>query len=168
MSAAWATVFVGLGSNLDRPASQVRDALRELEGLPDTRLLRRSPLYRSAPLGPPGQPDYINAVAMLETRLTPDALLDLLQAIERRHGRIRGERWGPRTLDLDLLLFAERRIDTERLQVPHPEISRRPFVFVPLHDIAPELTLPGFGPLSELVRDGSAGELWRLPESADG
>ncbi len=168
MSAAWVTVFVGLGSNLDRPASQVRDALRELGGLPNTRLLRRSPLYRSAPLGPPGQPDYINAVAMLETRLTPDALLDLLQAIERRHGRMRGERWGPRTLDLDLLLFADRRIDSERLQVPHPEISRRPFVFVPLHDIAPELTLPGVGPLSELVRDGSVGGLWRLPESADG
>ena len=168
MSAAWATVFVGLVSNLDRPVSQVRDALRELGGLPNTRLLRRSPLYRSAPLGPPGQPDYINAVAMLETRLTPDALLDLLQAIERRHGRMRGERWGPRTLDLDLLLFADRRIDSERLQVPHPEISRRPFVFVPLHDIAPELTLPGIGPLSELVRDASVGELWRLPESADG
>jgi len=168
MSSAWVTVFVGLGSNLDRPVSQVRDALRELDGLPDTRLLRRSPLYRSAPLGPPGQPDYINAVAMLETRLMPDALLDLLQGIERRHGRMRGERWGPRTLDLDLLLFADRRIDSERLQVPHPEISRRPFVLVPLHDIAPELIVPGVGPLSELVRDASAGELWRLAESADG
>jgi 2-amino-4-hydroxy-6-hydroxymethyldihydropteridine diphosphokinase len=168
MSADWVTVFIGLGSNLDRPVSQVQGAFRELDALPATRLLRRSPLYRSAPLGPPGQPEYVNAAAMLETRLTPHALLDLLQGIERRHGRLRGERWGPRSLDLDLLLFADRRIDSRRLQVPHPEISRRPFVLIPLYDIAPDLTLPGVGPLSALVQDASRAGLWRLPECADG
>jgi 2-amino-4-hydroxy-6-hydroxymethyldihydropteridine diphosphokinase len=168
MSADWVTAFVGLGSNLDQPVSQVQDAFSELDALPDTRLLGRSPLYRSAPLGPPGQPDYVNAAAMLETRLTPHALLDLLQGIERRHGRLRGERWGPRSLDLDLLLFADRRIDSRRLQVPHPEISRRPFVLIPLYDIAPDLSLPGVGPLSTLAQDASRAGLWRLSECADG
>jgi 2-amino-4-hydroxy-6-hydroxymethyldihydropteridine diphosphokinase len=158
------TAFVGLGSNLGRPVSQVRDALHELDALQGTRLMHRSSLYRSAPLGPVRQPDYINAVAMLETRLAPYALLDRLQAIEQDHGRVRGRRWGPRTLDLDLLLFGDRRIASERLRVPHPEIARRPFVLFPLNEIAPDLTLPGIGPLASLLRDLPGDGLRRLPE----
>jgi 2-amino-4-hydroxy-6-hydroxymethyldihydropteridine diphosphokinase len=155
MSAAGVLAFVGLGSNLERPVRQVRSALRELDGVPGTRLIRHSPLYRSAPLGPQDQPDYINAVAMLSTSLEAHGLLDALQALEQRHGRVRGGRWGPRTLDLDLLLFGDRRIDTPRLSVPHPQMHRRAFVLVPLHDLAPDLDLPGQGSLAAHV-----GALW--------
>jgi len=152
MSAASVPAFVGLGSNLEQPARQVRTALHELSELPGTGLLRHSPLYRSAPLGPPDQPDYVNAVAMLSTSLDPHALLDQLQALERRHGRVRGRHWGPRTLDLDLLLFGEQRIDSVRLSVPHPQMHRRAFVLVPLHDVAPDLHLPGQGSLADQIR----------------
>lgn len=162
------TAFVGLGSNLGRPVSQVRAALCELDALQETRLMQQSSLYRSPPLGPAGQPDYVNAVARLETRLAPHALLDRLQDIEQQHGRVRGKRWGPRTLDLDLLLFGDRRIASERLRVPHPEMARRPFVLFPLSEIAPDLTLPGIGPLALLLRDLPSEGLRRLPEDDDG
>jgi len=149
MSDDGVVVFVGLGSNLQDPPHQVRSALKELDGIPRTRLLERSRLYRSPPLGPPGQPDYVNAVARLHTVLSPVELLDALQALERRHGRERAERWGPRTLDLDILFYGERHIDSARLQVPHPEILRRPFVLVPLHEIAPSLRVPGWGRVAD-------------------
>src|SRR5690554_5219956 len=111
--------FIALGSNQDDPQAQVRRAFRELEQLPRSQLLACSSLYRSAPLGPQDQPAFINAVAMLDTRLSPHELLDALQAIEQRAGRVRkAERWGPRILDLDLLLYAEQMMDTPRLQVP--------------------------------------------------
>ncbi|MDJ0739658.1 MAG: 2-amino-4-hydroxy-6-hydroxymethyldihydropteridine diphosphokinase [Gammaproteobacteria bacterium] len=139
--------FVGLGSNLDDPARQVRAAFAELDTIDATRLVAASPLYRSAPVGPADQPEYVNAVAWLHTGLEPDPLLDALQSIETRHGRVRGQHWGPRTLDLDLLLYADRRIDTRRLVVPHPQMHQRAFVLVPLHDIAPDTFLPGLGPL---------------------
>lgn len=147
------TAYVALGSNLDHPRKQVADALKELEELPRSRLVAQSSLYRSQPLGPADQPDYINAVAALSTSLAPEALLDGLQSLENRHGRLRtGERWGPRTLDLDLLLYADHRIDTPRLQVPHPHMSARPFVLVPLAEIAPaDLSIPGVGPLDLLL-----------------
>lgn len=151
MTVAARVAFVGLGSNLTRPVTQVRDALQELRQLPGSRLVRHSPLYRSAPIGPPDQPDYVNAVAMLATELDPFDLLDALQLIEERHGRERSVRWGPRTLDLDLLLYADRHIDSPRLKVPHPQMHRRAFVLVPLHDIAPQLTVPGHGALSTLL-----------------
>ena len=151
MTVAARVAYVGLGSNLNRPLRQVRDALQELRQIPGSRLVRHSPLYRSAPIGPPDQPDYVNAVAMLATELDPFDLLDALQAIETRHGRERSVHWGPRTLDLDLLLYADRRIDSPRLQVPHPQLHRRAFVLVPLHDIAPQLTVPGHGALSALL-----------------
>ncbi len=144
--------YIGLGSNLDRPVDQLRRALDELNDLPQTHLIRPSPLYRSPPLGPAGQPDYVNAVAWLQTTLAPLELLDGLQAIERAHGRERAERWGPRTLDLDLLLYGDRHIDSERLVVPHPQMHRRSFVLVPLHDVTPELFLPGLGPLELWLR----------------
>ena len=132
MNAAWVTAFVGLGSNLGGPIAQVREAMRELDGLPHTQRTGESRLYHSSPLGPAGQPPYVNAVAMLQTTLDPEALLSGLHAIERRHGRQRTERWGARTLDLDLLLYGEQQISTPRLHVPHPEMHRREFVLVPL------------------------------------
>ncbi|ROH87883.1 2-amino-4-hydroxy-6-hydroxymethyldihydropteridine diphosphokinase [Stagnimonas aquatica] len=140
--------YVALGANLGEPALQIEAALNRLAQLPETRLPARSRLYRSAPLGPAGQPDYCNAVAALETGLEPHALLDHLQAIERDAGRVRGERWGARYLDLDLLLHGDCRIDDERLKLPHPELANRVFVLQPLAEIAPALELPGHGPIS--------------------
>jgi len=143
--------YVGLGSNLEDPAEQVRKALGELNSIPDTRCLARSSLYVSTPVGPPDQPEYINAAAALLTGLDPRSLLDHLHAIERAHGRERRERWGPRTLDLDLLVFGETIMNTRELMLPHPEIRNRDFVLLPLHEIAPELWIPGVGALAEMV-----------------
>lgn len=153
-----ALAYVGLGSNLEQPEGQLRRALDELSRLPGTRLSAHSGLYRNPPMGPVPQPDYVNAVAALETILAPLELLDRLQAVEQAHGRVRIERWGPRTLDLDLLLYAERIIDEPRLQVPHPGLHERPFVLYPLAEIAPQLTIPGRGALAEwLERCPSSG-----------
>jgi 2-amino-4-hydroxy-6-hydroxymethyldihydropteridine diphosphokinase len=136
------TAYIGLGSNLDDPRAQVEQALQELAGLPDTQLTGRSPLYQSVAVGPGDQPDYINAVARLSTSLIPLALLDHLQALEQRHQRVRLERWGPRTLDLDLLLYNHQVIDHPRLQVPHPYLTQRNFVLYPLAAIDDKLVLP--------------------------
>ena len=148
------TAYIGLGSNLQTPIEQVNQALQRLAEIPQTRLVTASPLYRSVPLGPADQPDYINAVAALETRLSPAALLDALQAIEQQQGRTReGARWGPRTLDLDLLLYGDQQIHTERLTVPHPGLGERNFVLYPLYDIAGEnLRIPGLATLGHLLQ----------------
>jgi 2-amino-4-hydroxy-6-hydroxymethyldihydropteridine diphosphokinase len=142
---------VGLGSNLADPVAQVRRALEELADIPETRITARSPLYRSAPLGPQDQPDYINAVAALDSRLAPLELLASLRDIERIHGRVRdGTRWGPRSLDLDLLLYGDVAMDTPELSLPHPGLPERAFVLYPLFDIAPQLAVPGKGTVREL------------------
>ena len=153
--------YIGLGSNLDDPAAQVRRALDLLVSLPGSRLYSHSSLYRSAPLGPADQPDYVNAVAALDTDLDAHALLHELQAIETEQGRVRGDqRWGPRTLDLDLLLYGDAVINDAELTVPHPGLPVRAFVLYPLMEIAPDLMVPGRGSLQELVarcpRDGLA------------
>ncbi len=150
--AATVIACVGLGSNLADPVAQVRRAFAALQRLPDTRLRSRSALYRSAPMGPADQPDYVNAAAVLETRLEPLPLLDALQAIEQAQGRVRdGVRWGPRTLDLDLLLYGERIIEEVRLTVPHPGLAERDFVLIPLREAAgPDLPIPGHGRLGDL------------------
>ncbi len=158
------TCFIGLGSNLSDPLRQLQLARIALAQIPHTQLTGFSPLYRSAPVGPAGQGDYINAVAQLETHLPPESLLDALQAIENQQGRERGERWGPRTLDLDLLLYGDQVIDTPRLQVPHPQIAQRNFVLVPLLALAPEMRLPSGPSLASLLRDCPAGELQRLTD----
>jgi len=147
------TAYIGLGSNLQQPIRQVNQALQQLAKIPRTRLVTASSLYRSAPLGPADQPDYINAVAALATGLSPLELLDALQAIERQQGRVReGERWGPRTLDLDLLLYGDLQIHNERLTVPHPGLGERNFVLYPLYDIAGEdLRIPGLDALGHLL-----------------
>ena len=135
--------YIGLGSNLAGPQEQIRRALDALGRVPDSRLVGGSALYRSAPMGPADQPDYVNAVAAFDTGLEPEALLDALQAIEADHDRRRdGQRWGPRTLDLDLLLYGDRTIASPRLSVPHPGVAKRAFVLVPLCELAPELALP--------------------------
>ncbi|NCT67365.1 MAG: 2-amino-4-hydroxy-6-hydroxymethyldihydropteridine diphosphokinase [Rhodanobacteraceae bacterium] len=144
--------FVGLGSNLDDPAAQVQRALATLAALPHTRLLRHSRRYRTAPWGLEAQPAFVNAVAEVETTLEARALLDALLAIERAHGRRRdGERWGPRTLDLDLLTWDDLRLHAPGLELPHPRIAERAFVLVPLAELAPDLDIAGAGSVRELL-----------------
>jgi len=159
--------YIALGSNLDDPLAQVRQAMDELAHLRDSRLHAASSLYRSAPMGPADQPDYINAVVALETRLSPHALLDALQAIEQVHGRVReGERWGPRSLDLDVLLYGKETINDQRLTVPHPGIAERAFVLYPLQEIvAPDFTIPGHGSLQELLSRVAADRPERLHDA---
>lgn len=135
--------YIGLGSNVDNPVQQVTHALSELDRLPLSRLVEASSLYCSKPVGPQDQPDFVNAVAALETRLSPLALLDQLQALEQHHRRRREHRWGPRTLDLDVLLFNHTHIEHPRLCVPHREMHTRAFVLRPLIEVAPHLTLHG-------------------------
>lgn len=145
MSAAVAA-YVGLGSNLEDPRRQILDAFDALATIPCTRVAQCSRLYRTPPWGKLDQPAFVNAVARLETRLGPRELLDALQAIERSAGRERSERWGPRVLDLDLLLHGEAVIDLPGLRLPHPNLHERAFVLVPLAELAPGLRLPPRGP----------------------
>ena len=148
---ATVTAYVGLGANLDEPAARLLRVFHDLAALPETVLSARSPLYKSAPLGPQDQPDFINAVAALDTGLAPLVLLDELRAIEVRHGRRRdGTRWGPRRLDLDLLLYGALVLDTPELSLPHPGLPQRSFVLYPLYDIAPGLVIPGQGAVAAL------------------
>jgi 2-amino-4-hydroxy-6-hydroxymethyldihydropteridine diphosphokinase len=137
--------YVALGANLADPAAQIRAALAALGGLPESCLLRASSLYRTAPVGIHGQPDFINAVAVVETRLTPHDLLAALFGIEARFGRRRDFHHAPRTLDLDLLLYDAQVIDTPQLTLPHPRMHLRAFVLAPLLEIAPDCLLPGRG-----------------------
>ncbi|ALB61697.1 2-amino-4-hydroxy-6-hydroxymethyldihydropteridine pyrophosphokinase [Cronobacter condimenti 1330] len=136
-------VYIALGSNLAEPLSQVNDALAALARIPQSRVVATSSLYRTPPLGPQDQPDYLNAAVELETSLTPEALLDNTQRIELQQGRVRkAERWGPRTLDLDILLFGNETINTPRLTVPHYDMKNRAFMLLPLAEIAPALRFP--------------------------
>jgi 2-amino-4-hydroxy-6-hydroxymethyldihydropteridine diphosphokinase len=160
-----ALAYIGLGSNLDDPLAQVTRTFAELAELPQTSLLERSAIYSSHAVGPE-QPDYINAVALLDTQLAPLALLDALQAIEQAHQRVRIQHWGPRTLDLDLLLYSDQIIYEERLKVPHPYLTQRSFVLYPLADITPNLHLPDGTPLVDLLSRCPADGLQRLPSPA--
>jgi 2-amino-4-hydroxy-6-hydroxymethyldihydropteridine diphosphokinase len=143
--------YVGLGANLDDPARQVRAGCAALAALPDTRLTRQSSVYRTRPVGYAEQPDFANAVAELDTGLEPHRLLRELLHIEQRHGRVRGVRNGPRTLDLDLLLYDACQLDDAELTLPHPRLHERGFVLVPLHELAPGLVVPGRGPVADLL-----------------
>ena len=137
--------FIGLGSNLSGPREQVSRALHSLDSLPHTRVLAQSSLYRSAPIGFLGQPDFINAVAKLETALNPRALLDALLGLEHECGRTREFRNAPRTLDLDVLLYDDLRYHEHGLTIPHPQMHLRAFVLRPLLEIAPDCVIPGIG-----------------------
>ncbi len=144
-------VFVGLGSNLESPVQQVSSAVNELAELETTQLLQHSSLYRSSPVGPQDQDDFINAVAMLETDLKPLDLLDALQELENRHGRRRLRHWGERTLDLDILAYGNSSIASDRLTIPHPEIANRTFVLKPWAEIEPNWSIPGLGRVSDVL-----------------
>lgn len=154
--------YVGLGSNLENPIQQVSDALIELAQLQGSTLVCHSALYRSDPVGPPGQPDYINAVALLETQLEPLTLLDALQSVEQAHQRRRIQHWGPRTLDLDLLLFDDQSINNERLTVPHPYMAQREFVLYPLAEIAPDVRMPDGTTLDAMLSKCPLGTLTKV------
>jgi 2-amino-4-hydroxy-6-hydroxymethyldihydropteridine diphosphokinase len=156
-------VYIGLGSNLDNPISQILKALRILDTLPTTKISTHSALYRSTPLGPQNQPDYINAVAELNTELSPLSLLTKLQAIENKQGRVRHVlRWGPRTLDLDILLYDNKPLQNSRLTLPHPGLYDRSFVLYPLYECAPDLVLPDGQRVYDLMRRCSSQGLYKV------
>jgi 2-amino-4-hydroxy-6-hydroxymethyldihydropteridine diphosphokinase len=160
--------FIGIGANLGDPVAQVLHACTRLaRDVPRTRLIARSSLYRNPPMGPQDQPDYVNAVARLDTELTPRALLDELQRIEAACGRQRdGSRWGPRLLDLDILLFGDLVIDQPGLRVPHPGIVERDFVLFPLQELDPDLIIPGLGSVAALCRSMPSTGLVAIAEEA--
>lgn len=158
-----ALAYIGLGSNLDAPRDQLNRALAALAILPLSERVAHSSLYASAPVGPQDQPDFVNAVAAIRTRLSPLALLDQLQAIEQRHRRIRERHWGPRTLDLDLLWYDDLTQRSPRLTLPHPEMHRRRFVLEPLAEIAPDLPIQGELPMT-LVAGLYDQHLYRLDD----
>jgi 2-amino-4-hydroxy-6-hydroxymethyldihydropteridine diphosphokinase len=137
--------FIGIGSNLKDPAERCREAVRNLEMAPGIRFLRSSPLYRTEPVGPQEQPWFVNAAAEIRTALAPRPLLEALQEIERKMGRHGGTKWGPRVIDLDLLLYGQKVVREEGLVIPHPELHRRRFVLAPLCELAPYAIHPAFG-----------------------
>jgi 2-amino-4-hydroxy-6-hydroxymethyldihydropteridine diphosphokinase len=145
-------VWLALGSNLADPLQQVQNALDALAAIPQTRVVAVSSFYRTPPYGPQDQPDYLNAVVELATALQPDALLDHTQRVEQEQGRVRKDhRWGPRTLDLDILLFDRQTLASDRLTVPHYDMHNRAFMLVPLLEIAPAITLPNGTPVASLL-----------------
>jgi 2-amino-4-hydroxy-6-hydroxymethyldihydropteridine diphosphokinase len=158
---------VALGSNLDNPVEQIRSALRELGRLPGTRLPRASSLYRNPPAGGLDQPEYVNAIAQVETRLGPRELLDRLLEIERAHGRVRDYPNASRTLDLDVVLYGDRVVSEPGLVIPHPRMLERAFVLVPLAEIAPEAQVPGHGRAADLAGKLDASGLVKLNAAAD-
>ena len=155
--------YVGIGANLEDPAARVRGACAALAAMPETRLLKHSSLYRTEPQGYRQQPDFVNAVAELETQLAAPDLLAALQALETRAGRARSFRNAPRTLDLDLLLYGGERIDQPGLVVPHPRMHERAFVLVPLLEIAPRAHIPGHGPAQQCLAQIASQAVERLP-----
>ena len=155
--------FIGLGSNLDAPAARVSRAFADLARIPATTLIATSPLYANPPFGPVAQGEFVNAVAAIDTALTPRALLVELRRIEAAHGRVRdGTRWGPRTLDLDILVFGDLELDEPDLHLPHRGLTERNFVLYPLADLAPDLVLPRYGALTSLLARCSSEGLRRL------
>ncbi|WP_423839839.1 2-amino-4-hydroxy-6-hydroxymethyldihydropteridine diphosphokinase [Vibrio mytili] len=158
------TAYIAVGSNLADPVNQTQQAIEALKALPDSEFIKASALYSSTPMGPQNQPDYINAVVAIHTRLTPIALLNCTQAIEQEQGRVRkDERWGPRTLDLDIILYGNEVINSERLIVPHYGMKEREFVLYPLAEIAPSLQLPDGTEVSELLKqvDRNGLRIWQ-------
>lgn len=160
-------VYIGLGSNLDNPKAHVQHAISELDAIDAFTLTGISQLYRSAPVGPEGQDDYINAAVKVTTSLAAEAVLDILQSIEQAHQRKRIVRWGPRTLDLDILLFGQEEIHTSRLDIPHKELQNRNFVVYPLLDITPELRLPNGIPLEHYATQLGHAGLFAIPKPED-
>lgn len=154
-----ACAYIGLGSNLNQPAKQLQLALEALLNVDGISGVKSSPWYQSLAVGPGEQPDYLNAVAQVHTALSPEALLTAMQAIENQQGRVRNIRWGARTLDLDLLIYEDCVMSTDRLTIPHPEIANRRFVLQPLYDLAPALSLPSGEAIADLLDNCTADEL---------
>ncbi|SER29412.1 2-amino-4-hydroxy-6-hydroxymethyldihydropteridinediphosphokinase [Nitrosomonas sp. Nm51] len=146
-----ATAYIALGSNLDNPHKQINSACEEIDALPGMSLIQHSSLYQSAPIAQQVQPDYINAVAKIDTALMPAELLNALLIIERKHGRKRTFRNAPRTLDLDILLYNTLQLNSENLTIPHPRMTQRAFVLYPLMEIAPDCCIPGHGKINQLI-----------------
>jgi 2-amino-4-hydroxy-6-hydroxymethyldihydropteridine diphosphokinase len=159
-------VFIGLGSNLDDPKAQLQKSVAAIRDIADTRLLRMSGVYVSRPMGPADQADYLNAVVELETELQAPVLLEALQRIERSQGRRRdGERWHERPIDLDILLYGNQSIHTDKLVIPHPGMHARAFVLYPLQELDADISIPGKGPIDTLMQNDLLGEvLQRLDE----
>ena len=155
-------IYIGLGSNLDDPQSQLKKAIIAMEMVPSTSVVKTSSFYRSKPVGPQDQPDYVNAVVELGTELSASVLLDYLQAIENEQGRERKVKWGARTLDLDILLFGDEIINDDRLQIPHVEMQNRGFVLLPLNEIFPDCIIPGVGSVSSLLQHDNDDDLVKL------
>ena len=156
------TVYIGLGSNINGPVQQIESAIKSLNQLPHAKMASLSSLYSSPPMGPSPQPDYVNAVICLQTKLAPVQLLDKLLAIEALQGRKRGIRWGSRSLDLDILMYDQIILNSERLKIPHPGLCERNFVLYPLQEIAPELKIPGRGQIVDCIKECARGELRKL------
>ncbi len=159
------TAFIALGSNLGDPPAQIRSAFRALAELPGTRLVRQSSFYRNPPEGGFDQPEFVNVVASIETRLGPRELLDRLLEIERAHGRVRDFPNAPRTLDLDIVLYGDNVVEETGLTIPHPRMQERVFVLAPLFEIAPDVVVPGKGRVADLLRNVDASGMVKLPNA---
>ena len=157
-------VYIGLGSNLDDPQYQLKKAIISLGIVPSTSVVKTSSFYKSKPIGPQDQPDYINAVVELATELSAHVLLDYLRGIENEHGREREIKWGARTLDLDILLFGDEIIQDDHLVIPHVEMHKRGFVLLPLDEISPDCMIPGFGAVSSLLQQINTDDLVKLTQ----
>ncbi|PPC90701.1 MAG: 2-amino-4-hydroxy-6-hydroxymethyldihydropteridine diphosphokinase [Methylobacter sp.] len=155
-------VFIGLGSNLDRPVEQLKSARLAISVLPLVEEVSFSSLYLNPPMGPQDQPDYVNAVMAVTTGLPPLTLLASLQTIESEHGRVRTCRWGARTLDLDILLYGPLEMSVPELTIPHPGLTERAFVLCPLYEIAPELIIPGKGKIADILAQCPTDQLKKL------
>lgn len=155
-------VYISLGSNLGNPQLQIKQAINLLSTVPNSKVNNISSLYQSKPLGPQYQPDYINAVAELHTELTAHTLLNHLQDIETRQKRIRKERWGPRTLDIDILLYGDQIINDDRLQIPHAEMHKRSFVLLPLNELVTDIEIPKLGSVHNLLQQIDTDDLTKL------
>ncbi len=165
MTATWHPIYIGVGSNIEDPRAQVLKAIEKLRALPPAqfRVIAVSPLYGTKPFGPVAQPDFVNGVVGALTQLDPDALLKEFQAIEAALGRPKQrERWGPRVIDLDLLIYGHEQRQSPELTLPHPGIVERNFVLYPLADIAPDLDVPGLGRVAELRRRVAQAGIWPL------
>ncbi len=145
-------VYIGLGSNIEQPYLQIKNAIIALDKLPAITVTRDSGYFKSKPMGPEDQPDYVNAVVEIETSMDAIELLKHCQQIEKQQGRIKLRHWGERTIDLDILLYADQQIETEELIVPHPGICQRDFVYMPLLKIKPDIKVPGTGLLNNMVK----------------
>ncbi len=144
-------VYIGLGSNIGQPYIQIKEAMQALNALPSTKIVCDSGYYKSRPMGPKDQPDFVNAVVGLQTSLLPDELLEHCQMIEQQQGRVKKRHWGERTIDLDILLYADVEMKTDKLKIPHPGIAQRDFVYLPLLKLNPEIIIPGAGMLKNIV-----------------